>query len=88
MSASSSVRLTQEEYLAFERAARTKSEYLDGKIREFPGANRAHVLITVNVGSELSQALSSTPCETLHEPNAALDPSDKVLRVPGCGRGL
>jgi Uma2 family endonuclease len=55
--------VTPEEYLALERAAETKSEYLDGEIIGMTGASRRHSLITVNVGAELNRQLRSRPCE-------------------------
>ena len=46
--------LTPEEYLALERKATCKSEYLNGEIRAIPRANFAHNLITVDIGTELN----------------------------------
>ena len=46
--------ITPEEYLALERKATVKSEYLNGEIRTMPRANFAHNLITVDVGTELN----------------------------------
>ena len=45
--------LTPEEYLALERKATLKSEYLNGEIRAMPRVNFAHNLITVDVATEL-----------------------------------
>jgi Uma2 family endonuclease len=55
--------VTPEEYLALERAAETKSEYLDGEIIGMTGASRRHSLIALNIGSELNQQLEDRPCE-------------------------
>lgn len=52
-----------EEYLALERAAETKSEYVDGYIYAMTGASRAHNLITLNIGAELHRQLKGRPCE-------------------------
>ena len=41
--------LTPEEYLAFERKATTKHEYLNGQIVAMSGASREHNLITGNM---------------------------------------
>ena len=49
MATDQAVRLTPQEYLAFERKAMTKHEYVDGKLREMTGASRPHVLIAGNV---------------------------------------
>ena len=56
-------RHTAEEYLALERAAEFKSEYIDGEIVARSGANRAHSLIATNLTGFLSQALRHGPCE-------------------------
>lgn len=55
--------LTPEAYLARERAAETKSEYVDGVLVAMSGATREHVLITVSVVRELSSQLRNRPCE-------------------------
>ena len=52
-----------EEYLALERAAETKSEYVDGCIYAMTGASRAHNLIALNIGAELHRQLKGRPCE-------------------------
>jgi Uma2 family endonuclease len=54
---------TTEEYLARERMAEAKSEYLDGEVLAMAGASRAHNLITGNVFGELRQQLRGRPCE-------------------------
>ena len=45
---------TPEEYLALERKATLKSEYLNGEIRAMPRVNFAHNLITVDIATELN----------------------------------
>src|SRR4051794_32601356 len=47
------VKFTPEQYLALERRAVTKSEYLDGEIHPMSGASRAHNLIAKNLVGEL-----------------------------------
>ena len=54
---------TPEEYLALERKAEYKSEYINGEIYAMSGASRAHILITVNLTRELSTQLRGRPCE-------------------------
>jgi len=54
---------TPEEYLAAERAAECKSEYLDGQIYAMAGASPAHNRIAVNVIREVSLHLKGRPCE-------------------------
>jgi Uma2 family endonuclease len=52
-----------EEYLMLERSASVKSEFHDGQIYAMTGASRAHNLIAINIGRELSQQLKKRPCE-------------------------
>ena len=66
------------EYLALERQAPTRSEYLDGQIFAMAGASRQHNLITGNVVRELGARLRRTPCEVY--------PSD--MRVKASSSGL
>ena len=54
---------TPEEYLAFEREAEEKHEYIDGEIVAMAGASREHNLIGVNVSSELRFGLKGGKCE-------------------------
>lgn len=54
---------TPEEYLAFEREAEDKHEFIDGEIVAMAGASREHNLIGVNISSELHFALKGKPCE-------------------------
>ena len=55
-------RLTPAEYLARERTAETKSEYIDGFLVAMTGATPRHVLITANVVGELYQQLKGRQC--------------------------
>lgn len=57
-------RLTPEEYIAQERQADTKSEYVDGVVYAMTGASREHNLIALNIGAELRQQLRGRECET------------------------
>jgi Uma2 family endonuclease len=56
-------RLTPEQYLALERKATTKSEYLSGHIYAMAGASREHNLIAGNIFGELRFQLRERPCE-------------------------
>lgn len=56
-------RSTEEEYLAVERAAEVKSEFFDGVMYAMSGATRAHVLISLNVASEIHAQLKGRNCE-------------------------
>lgn len=53
---------TPEEYLALERNAEFKSEYLDGRIVAMTGASIRHVTITTNVIGELRARLRGGRC--------------------------
>ena len=63
MSTAAAPRYTPEEYLARERAAEYKSEYVNGFIVAMTGASRAHNVISVNIGGELRGQLKGRPCE-------------------------
>lgn len=54
---------TPAEYLALEREAEIKSEYLDGEIFAMAGASRRHNLISLNIAGELRDRLRDRPCE-------------------------
>ena len=56
-------RYTPEEYLALERKAEYKSEYVNGEIIAMAGASRQHNLIAGNLYREISQQLRGRPCE-------------------------
>lgn len=53
---------TPEEYLAMERKATHKSEYLNGHIFAMAGASLEHNQITFNMAAELGAQLRGTPC--------------------------
>jgi Uma2 family endonuclease len=55
--------ISPEEYLALERKAEYKSEYLNGEIFAMTGASRKHNLIATNIVASLSQQLRARPCE-------------------------
>lgn len=56
--------VTPEEYLAYERRAEYKNEYIDGHILAMTGASRRHNLISLSVGAELRAQLRGRGCET------------------------
>ena len=55
---------TAAEYLALERRATYKSEYVNGHIIAMSGASRRHNLIATNISRELSSQLRGRPCES------------------------
>jgi Uma2 family endonuclease len=63
MSTAAALRYTPAEYLARERAAEYKSEYVNGYIVAMVGASRAHNVITANIGAGLHGQLKERPCE-------------------------
>lgn len=67
-------RYTVAEYLALERKAETKSEFLNGEIFAMAGASRRHNLITANLITRLSLQLERQPCEVY--------PSDMRVKAP------
>src|SRR5438552_3260089 len=54
---------TPEEYLALERKAQYKSEYIAGQIVAMSGVSREHSLINTNLLRVLSSQLLDRPCE-------------------------
>jgi Uma2 family endonuclease len=56
-------RLTPADYLARERRAEHKSEYLDGQVYAMVGASRSHNRIVINLARELSTQLRGRACE-------------------------
>ena len=55
--------LTPQEYLALERSAEYKNEYVDGEMVAMTGASRKHVLIALNLAAGLKRQLRQSPCE-------------------------
>jgi Uma2 family endonuclease len=55
--------ITPKEYLAIERAAEYKNEYVNGEIFAMTGASRKHNLISGNIYGELREQLKGRPCE-------------------------
>jgi Uma2 family endonuclease len=54
--------VTPEEYLAAERRAKVKSEYLSGQVYAMAGGSEAHNTVTVNVTTSLNVQLRDRPC--------------------------
>lgn len=55
--------ITPTEYLALERIADHKSEYLNGEVFAMTGASRRHNLIAINIVLALGAQLKGGPCE-------------------------
>lgn len=62
MSSQPQRRWTADEYLALERSAERRSEFLDGEIFTIAGASRRHALIVSNLVGELRAALADRRC--------------------------
>lgn len=56
---------TEAEYLAFERQADERHEYIDGQIRAMAGESMAHARINANLARELGNQLKGQPGEPL-----------------------
>lgn len=63
MATDQATRLSAQEYLAFERRALTKHEYIDGEVREMTGASRERGLVAGNIYGLLWTALRGKPFE-------------------------
>jgi Uma2 family endonuclease len=66
--------VTPEEYLAAERAAETRSEYVNGVVCPMTGANVNHIRIVRNLTILLGTILEDGPCELL--------PTEIKVRLP------
>ena len=56
-------KLSPENYLAIERSADYKSEYLNGEIFAIVGASEPHNLIVANLIREIGNQLKKRPCK-------------------------
>lgn len=70
-------RMTPAEYLAFERQAETKSEFLDGEVFAMAGASAQHVRVCAALTASLWNQLVDRPCEVL--------PTDMRVKIPATG---
>ena len=63
MVAASKLKLTAVEYLARERTADNKLEFIDGEIYAMTGASENHNTISLNLAAELNFKLKNSPCK-------------------------
>jgi Uma2 family endonuclease len=82
MSSQPTTYLTPEEYLAIERKAAYKSDYIDGGMVAMTGASRKHNLITSNITREISQQLRGRPCEGYASDMRVRVPSTRLYTYP------
>lgn len=75
MSSAAVKRLRPSEYLAFERASRTKHEFFDGEVFAMAGGSASHNLIAVNLAGELRNALKDGPCRVFSSDMRVLCPT-------------
>ncbi len=69
--------ISEEEYLRLERAAVTKSEFVDGEMFAMSGGTRAHSALAVRWGGEISAKLRGRNCHVYS--------SDLRIRTQGAG---
>lgn len=55
-------KVSEDEYIAFERASETKHELINGVIVAMAGGSQAHNAIALNVGGALRAMLKGRPC--------------------------
>jgi Uma2 family endonuclease len=55
-------RMTEQEYLRFEEAAKTKHEYRFGRIFDMAGGTADHAAIAMNIGGAITSRLGDKPC--------------------------
>jgi Uma2 family endonuclease len=84
-------KLTEEEYLARERAAEYKSEYFDGEMFAMSGASMQHGRLERNLIAEITVALRGGPCEAFTS-NLRVRVSGRLYTYPDvsvvCGEPL
>lgn len=71
-------RISEQDYLAFERAAEERHEYADGEIFAMAGGTWEHSLTASNIVGELRAALLNRPC--------AVHGADMRIHIPATGR--
>jgi Uma2 family endonuclease len=74
--------VSPEEYLARERVAETKSEYIDGEIVAMAGGTPSHSLIATNVSSALWNRLAGGNCLAFNSDARVSVQSGKLITYP------
>lgn len=64
-SAAAEAYITPEAYIALERKAQVKSEYIHGEVLAMSGASLAHTLITLDIATELNIQLRGSKCKVI-----------------------
>ncbi|MCG3159857.1 MAG: hypothetical protein JMDDDDMK_00882 [Acidobacteria bacterium] len=79
----SRIYFTEEDYLAIERAAEEKHEYLDGQIFAMAGETEAHNTICVNLTREVSAQLKRSSCRVFAKDiKVRSGPAPKLFQTP------
>lgn len=78
MEARDARQMTYADYVALERAAETKHEYVNGRVYAMAGGSPEHARLAQAIGAELRLALRGKPCATFS--------SDLRVRVEATGR--
>ncbi|HEV8040160.1 MAG TPA: Uma2 family endonuclease [Bryobacteraceae bacterium] len=91
MASHSVTKLTEEQYLALDRAAEFKSEYFDGEMFAMSGASMRHTDLQSNLHGELYAALRDKDCR-VHGPDFRIRVSSRMYTYPDisvvCGKRL
>ena len=73
---------TPEQYLAFEREAEGRHEYLDGRIYAMTGGSTNHARLIGNVHAELRAQLRGRPCDAFYTQLRARDNTLDLVTCP------
>jgi Uma2 family endonuclease len=82
MSSQAIPRLTVEQYLAQERAAEFRSEYLNGEVFAMAWGGRNHALIAAAVLMQFGEQLREKPCAAAGSDLRLFCPQDRMLTYP------
>jgi len=78
MSSRLNLKLTPEEYLAFERRSEERHEYVNGELFAMSGASERHNQIVVNLSGEIRTQFKARSCKVYT--------NDMRIRIPGTAR--
>jgi len=78
-------RMTEEEYLALERKAEYRSEYIDGEVYAMAGASWKHDQIVQDLGLSLRSKLRGTRCRTFGDNVRVRIPQTRMYTYPDLG---
>src|SRR5262249_25962327 len=78
--------LSPAEYLAFERAAPSRHQYLDGILYAMAGESPEHGIISANVGAAIHAQVKGTPCVAFFKETKVR--SGPIGPTSGIGRDL